>query len=978
MRKVRMWRVWLGAAVWALSATMSAAAPAGGAVIGDIRGLVTNGAAEIVWTTTAQDGVAGFRVSRLDGETATALHSGWLPVDVRLNGGGETFRVRDPERAEGDVAAYRLEETLANGESRPLGEWMLRFERAPAAPLSAAEPALASAGAMPLQAPLSGPAAKVLVTTTDVFAVSYASLGSVLGLSAAEVEDLAGQAQLKMRCGDMPVAYQPDAAAQRLLFYGWPANNRYTRTNVFWIEPGAGLHMAVLPTEDLPVANDQSFDSVRDFGWDRYIHADINVPREDLFYWDVITSKPAGDATGEKVYPISLDGYAGGPVTVTARFLGFNDATAFNPDHRVQLYWNGDLRQTIEFEGQTDAATEFTVDDADVLLAGNELRMRGVLYPGQSTSYPLVEGYSVAYRRFYAPAADVARATDGGNARLGADRFADAVVLDVTDPHRPVFVGNPDGIPTGHSWPAASGSAWAFRERAAIPTLAPQAGGGGAWLRAATNRVDYVVIAPREFETPARELADYRASQGLRTALAFTEEIYDQFAGGLTTPDAFRAFLLYARQHWAVAPWLVVLAGRGHHDYLNGVISEPNHIPSLLTLMPGNNGLKPADGLFADVLGDDGVPDIGIGRIPARTVADLGNYVTKLKAYENLGPQPYHDRAVFVADQDDGPTLQFTATNAAMAAEAAARYTPEQWSLNLQPIATVRAATREAFDNGAGLINYTGHGTHNVIAASTRLILQNADFASLTGPQMPVFLAWSCMIARFDHMTASCMGEQALSYASGGAIAVYAPASLSWNSYAEALGLLLHRVHAIEGVNTLGLALVRARQLLGGGEFNGLLQTYTLLGDPAIKLKGGARSVPRSPAARTFAAWRWERFSTSELADPDVSGASADAPGKSWSNFLEYAHAGDSPGLKQFPIDSTTGRGHVEWTQRIPADDLEYRLWVTTDLRDGMTPAPPETTILRTPLPDGITERVTALIPFDGDQMFAKLEVVEK
>ena len=977
-RLLRLTRIAIGAALSITAATASVAATDGGAVIGEIRGLVTNGAAEVVWTTTAQDGVAGFRVSRLDGETATALHPGWLPVDIRLNGGGETFRVRDPARAEGDVATYRLEETLADGVGRPLGEWTLRFERPPPAPLSAAASASAGAGAAPLQEPLSGPAAKVPVTATDIFAVTYASIGSVLGLSAADVGDLADQAQLRMRCGDTPVAYRPDAAAQRLLFYGWPATNRYTRTNYFWIEPGAGLHMAALPTEDLPVANDQAFDSVRDFGWDRYIHADMNVPRDDLFYWDVVISKPAGDATGEKVYPISLDGYAGGPVTVTARFLGFADATGFNPDHRVQLYWNGVLRQTLEFEGQADATAAFTVDAADVLPAGNELRMRGVLYPGQSTSYPLVDGYSVAYRRYYAPAGDLTRAGDGGHARLSADRFADAVALDITDPHRPVFAGNPDGIPAGHSWPAAPGSVWALRERAAIPTLTPQAGGGGAWLRAATNRVDYVVIAPREFEAPARELADYRAAQGLRTALAFTDDLYDQFAGGLATPDAFRAFLLYTRQNWAVPPWLVALAGRGHHDYLNGVVSEPNRIPSLLTLVPGNGGLKPADGLFADTLGDDGVPDIGIGRIPARTLSDLQNYVAKLKAYEALGPQPYHGRAVFVADLDDPLAGYFADTNAAMAAEAASRYTTEQWSLNTQSLAAVRGAALAAFSAGAGLINYTGHGTHNVVAASSRIILQNADFTTMVGPQMPVFLAWSCIVARFDHMTAASMGEQALSRATGGAIALYAPAGKSWNYYAAQLGTLVHRVHATEGVNTLGLALVRARQLLGSGEFNGTLHSFTLLGDPAIKLRGGAGSAPLSPIARTFAAWRWERFSAPQLADPAVSGAPADAPGKTWTNFLEYAHGGDAPGLTQFAVDAETGRGHVEWTQRIPADDLEYRLWVTPDLRTGWEPAPPGTTIIRTPSPDGVTERVKALIPFDGDTLFAKLEVVEK
>ncbi len=975
-------RTLLAGALLAGTVAAHAAPPPAGAVIAEVRGIVTAGAAEVVWTTQSQEGTAGFRLSRRDGESWTALHAGWLPVDIRLNGGGQVYRVRDPARNTGDMATYLLEEALADGDIRRLGEWPVRFEVARPLPLNESEPAPLEAGGAPLQEPLSGPSAKIPIAGTtnfDIFAVTYASLGAVLGLSESEVADLAAQALLRMRCGNVPVAYLPDAANNRLLFYGWPTTNRYTRTNYFWIEPGAGLHMAALPTEDVPVANDQHFQSLRDFEMDRYVHVDVNALRDDLFYWDFVTSKPAGDASAEKAFPVPLDGYAGGPVTVSVRFIGFSDNKSFDPDHRVQLYFNGALRQTVEFEGTAEAVASFTVDEGDVLGSGNELRLRGVLYPGQSTSYPLVDGYSVAYRRYYAPAADLTRASDGGNARLRADRFSDAVVLNITDPYLPAVVGDfAAGIPVGHSWPAAPGTTWAFRERTAITTLAPEPGGGGAWLRAATNRVDYVVIAPRDFETPARELADYRAGQGLRTALAFVEDIYDQFGGGLKTPDAIRAFLIYAQQNWTVSPWLVALAARGHHDYLNGVVSEPNRIPALLVYVPGGGGLKPADGLYADTIGNDGVPDIAVGRIPARTATELQNYIAKLKAYEALGPRPYHDRAVFVADRDDPDGGFFTETNALLAAEASPRYTPEFWSLNTQSVSTVRTGALAAFTGGSGLLLYTGHGTHSVVASASDIILQNSDFNAMNSPQLPVFIALSCLIARFDHMSTVHLGEKAVLCATGGAVAIYAPTSYSWNSFAEQLGIRIFRAQAAERLSTLGLALVRAREQLGGGAYSEALRTYTLLGDPALKLGGGGGAVPVSPAVRTFAAWRWERFSMAQLADPVVSGPQADAPGRSWSNFLDYAHGGESPTIQQFETDPLTGRGHIEWTQRIRADDVEYRLWVTPNLQEAWQPAPPDTVLYRTPQADGITERVKALIPFDGDRLFVKLEPVEK
>lgn len=948
-----------------------------GSTIADFRGVVTGGVAEVVWTTESQLRTAAFRVSRREGTDIVPLVEGWLPVDVRLNGGGQTFRVREPARRAGQSGTYLLEETLVDGKVQRVGEWTVRFEQSVSSASAKTAAPLAAPAQQPTQEPLSAPAAKVPVTTSDVFAVSYAAIASVLGLSELDVADLAALRQLRMRCGDRMVAYLPDPPRNRLLFYGWPATNRYTRTNFFWIENAAGEHMSTLPTAPTPVSDDQTFDSVRDLELDRYVQVDVDILRDDLFYWDAIVSKAPGDASAEKVYSVPLDGYAGGAVTMRVRFFGYADNKSLNPDHRVELRFNGVLRATLDIEGTAEAEAVFSVPESDVLPMGNELRVRGVLFPGQSFSYPLLDGYSVAYRRYYAPAADLTRAGRDGNSRLGAGRFSDAVVLDITDPYRPVAVADPvAGIPAGHSWAAEPDSVWAFRERAAIPTLMPVGGGRDSGLRAATNRVDYLVIAPREFESAAQDLANYRVGQGLRVRLAFVEDVYDQFAGGLKTPDAIREFLRYAQQHWAEPPWMVVLTARGHHDYLNGVVTEPNRIPALLTLVSGGGGLKPADGLFADTRNDDGVPDIAVGRIPARSLTALQNYINKLKAYEALGPQPYHARAVFIADLDDPEAGFFSLTNEAMAARAAARYSCELHTLNTEAVSEVRSAALGAFTGGAGLIHYTGHGTHNLVAHSTRILLQNADFASMSSPQMPVVLALTCLIGRFDHMTAVYLGEQMVLSAEGGAVAVYAPTSISWNYFAEQLGVQIHRVHAEEGVGTLGLALVRARQTLGGGSYSDALRTYTLLGDPAIKLGGGGGATTPAAAARTFAAWRWERFTPAQLTDPAVSGPDATAPGKTWTNFDDYVYGGETPGLRIFEVDDDTGRGQIEWTQRILPADLEYRLWITSDLRAPWQLAPPDTVITRTPQPDGATEHVRAAIRFEGAHLFVKLEVI--
>ena len=63
-----------------------------------------------------------------------------------------------------------------------------------------------------------------------------------------------------------------------------------------------------------------------------------------------------------------------------------------------------------------------------------------------------------------------------------------------------------------------------------------------------------------------------------------------------------------------LAPRYAVLAGAGHLDYRDYQGFGGNHVPPVM--IGTADGLYAADGVFGDVVGDDGVPEIAIGRLP--------------------------------------------------------------------------------------------------------------------------------------------------------------------------------------------------------------------------------------------------------------------------------------------------------------------------------------------------------------------------
>ena len=153
-------------------------------------------------------------------------------------------------------------------------------------------------------------------------------------------------------------------------------------------------------------------------------------------------------------------------------------------------------------------------------------------------------------------------------------------------------------------------------------------------LRASSNQADYLLIGPSAFLEAAEPLLARRADQGLSARAVSVEEIYAAFGHGEPSADAIRAFLAYAFHSWArPSPRYVVLLGDSSYDPRNFMGSSPAS-PLPAHFVKTSYLWTASDPLVAAVNGDDTLPDVALGRLPAASVEEATRLVAKLLAWE--------------------------------------------------------------------------------------------------------------------------------------------------------------------------------------------------------------------------------------------------------------------------------------------------------------------------------------------------------
>ena len=132
------------------------------------------------------------------------------------------------------------------------------------------------------------------------------------------------------------------------------------------------------------------------------------------------------------------------------------------------------------------------------------------------------------------------------------------------------------------------------------------------------------------------------------------ETIFDVFNNGLREPEAIRTFLSYSANQWGPAQYLLIV-GDCSYDYKNNKALSDHYdiVPTYLAMTPGIVGETATDYYYATYDGDE-IPDIAVGRLPAKTASEVETMVSKIITYENNRPSlSLRGRAIVISDDLD-------------------------------------------------------------------------------------------------------------------------------------------------------------------------------------------------------------------------------------------------------------------------------------------------------------------------------------
>ena len=403
--------------------------------------------------------------------------------------------------------------------------------------------------------------------------------------------------------------------------------------------------------------------------------------------------------------------------------------------------------------------------------------------------------------------------------------------------------------------------------------------------RSPNHGADMIVITHEDFlslnpvtgkdDGPLARLVSLRQNANvndtLKVEVVKLQDVFDEFSCGQYDPVAIRDFLKYAYENWPRRPLYVMLVGDGDYDPKNIINKNgKNWIPTYHTEEFNASEFdirnRVTDSQFTYVVGDDQTMDMAIGRVPARSLADVEAYVEKLTRYET---QPtfgaWRNTAVMVADDEyaqgavpsAGETFHIDDTeelirfNTPPFFDIKKIYLTEFAAVQSASISGIRKPTAtdallRLVNNGAALVNYAGHGNSDVWAHE-RVLNLSSDFERIqNGDKQALWIAATCTFGKYDMVDRQSFAEQLVLAPRRGAIAALAT---SRDVYGIANARLNQAYYDVlfENENQvavrIGAAMMWARAQTGQTEND---EKFHVLGDPSLRL-----AIPRYSATIT-------------------------------------------------------------------------------------------------------------------------------
>jgi hypothetical protein len=351
-------------------------------------------------------------------------------------------------------------------------------------------------------------------------------------------------------------------------------------------------------------------------------------------------------------------------------------------------------------------------------------------------------------------------------------------------------------------------------------------------LRQTSHQADYVLIAPEAYLETAEPLLARRRDQGLSALGVSFEEITSVFGHGKPSAEAIRDFLAYAYHSWQ-KPSLkyVLLLGDSSYDPRNFTgLDQGSPLPAMWAKT--SYLWTSSDPTLGAINGEDLLPDVAIGRLPAKTLEEARALVQKVLDWEG---QDLEGTAILVADNPD-KAGDFEADVLDIRTSFLGNR-PTQTLFLRELGANTRPEILSSFDEGASLMSYVGHGGAAVWASEN--VLNSWDPPKLLAQsRQPLMLTFNCLNGYFVAPNYDSLSEAFLKVEGRGTVGAFTPSGLSLDAPAHRFHRALMAEITGGTHERLGDAVMAAQAAYAEeGVMPELLAIYHLLADPGMRVR---------------------------------------------------------------------------------------------------------------------------------------------
>ena len=327
---------------------------------------------------------------------------------------------------------------------------------------------------------------------------------------------------------------------------------------------------------------------------------------------------------------------------------------------------------------------------------------------------------------------------------------------------------------------------------------------------------ELLIVTNPLFLTQANALADlHRTIDNMTVSVATTEQIYNEFSSGAQDVSAIRNFvkMFYDRAADSTElPKYLLIFGRGSYD-LKRTSNNTNYVPAYESLNSSDPTISyPSDDFYGMLDNNEGawdytsdILDIGVGRLPVKSVSEADITVAKITKYTSVpgtietgnscatdlcfGLGDWTNSITFCADDEDASIhldqAEQLATKVSMVNDMVLprdslhnNYNIDKIYLDAyQQVSTpggerypdATNALNRRVERGSLIINYTGHGGE--LGWAHERFLEIVHINSWKNQcKLPLFFTATCEFSRWDDPDRTSAGELTLLNPNGGSI----------------------------------------------------------------------------------------------------------------------------------------------------------------------------------------------------------------